>query len=219
MPSDRHTTRVVDLLKAERDSQGYDGFVLEVPLNDYVASLFRILRRDMPTIVIVAALPPWQTPLRAPPQHHVDAAVLNKVAEVVDMLVVMTYDYMGTRSGVPNAPVAWAGAVIKALTGRGGRLTRKLLLGVPLYGYDEGNALLSSEIVSSATASSDAKVSWRADWAEHVVTYSVDGQNHEATIPTPHFVVERQRLAEKLGIGGIAYWELGQCLRCLSGFL
>ena len=60
----------------------------------------------------------------------------------------MTYD-SNKGSGLPNAPYKWVEEVMSSLSTIDGA-RRKLLLGIPLYGYRQGEAVIGIDILCCA---------------------------------------------------------------------
>ncbi len=148
------------------------------------------------------------------------------VAETVDLVYLMTYDFAGpwsSRSGF-NAPLYGSNSVesaVKAWLSRG-VAAEKLVLGMPLYGYiyqgvSSAGSGLDSAFTSARSVTYDtlkdtylnngAYRQLRHDTAQVPWLY---GQRSFLSYDDPASVAAKARLARAYGLGGIGFWELSQ---------
>lgn len=161
----------------------------------------------------------------------IDPAAMSKIA---DHIVLMAYDFHSPSSFVsgPVAPVSGAGitseydvtsASEKALSQIP---AQKLILGVPLYGY-EWEALSptprSADIPNSGVVASNRRaeallktctncsLSLDIDANEKYITYFDSNANdyHIIFYPDQASTIAKINLADNLNLGGIALWALG----------
>eukprot|EP01114_Cavostelium_apophysatum_P009171 TRINITY_DN22254_c0_g1_i1.p1 TRINITY_DN22254_c0_g1~~TRINITY_DN22254_c0_g1_i1.p1 ORF type:complete len:382 (-),score=64.93 TRINITY_DN22254_c0_g1_i1:15-1160(-) len=135
-----------------------------------------------------------------------------------DHFQVMTYDY-SSQIG-PNAPLTWMTQSVLALippTVRSDQgMTRKILMGVPFYGYDwninagKGDAVVANTYLELLKRYKP-KIRWDETHHEHAFDYNGGGFDHTVYYPTLWFVQSRIHLADQLGVG-LAIWEIGQVL-------
>eukprot|EP00177_Eucheuma_denticulatum_P001532 GFKZ01002746.1.p1 GENE.GFKZ01002746.1~~GFKZ01002746.1.p1 ORF type:complete len:387 (+),score=47.24 GFKZ01002746.1:183-1343(+) len=166
----------------------------------------------------ILVLPPYAAP-ESPP--GVSAADLALLEPAFDQFIVMTYDFSqpGGQPG-PMAPVPWVRKVIQYLTGQC-KLGRKVLMGLNFYGVDfvrhgaKGGAevgdrhVVGEEVVQLLKRFRPDMV-WVPDAAEHAFVYGSGEEQHVVFFPTRRSIAERVALAEEVGCGGVAVWELGQ---------
>ena len=148
------------------------------------------------------------------------------VAEVVDHVFLMTYDFSGpwsSRSGF-NAPLYGADSTDSAVTAwlSRGAAAEKLVLGIPLYGYiyqgvsSAGNGL-NSAFSSARSVTYDAvKTAYLTDSAYRQLRHATAqvpylyGQRTFLSYDDPVSVAAKAELARDRGLGGIGFWELSQ---------
>jgi chitinase len=156
------------------------------------------------------------------------------IAPYADTIVLMAYDYHSTDSLVsgPVAPLNGAGknleydvtaAVAKALRSIP---PNKLILGVPLYGYEWetlNTAVQSAIIPGSGTLASNRRMEnllsscatcsafFDTETKEEYVVYKDQGSGtyHQISFPTEQSVQAKISFANKERLGGIALWALG----------
>ena len=150
------------------------------------------------------------------------------IAEVVDRIRIMAYDYSTGEPG-PIAPLAWVEQAIEG-TKKAVADDSKLVLGVPMYGYNwvvatEGTCSPTAEGRTGVTARSvDDLIARRGatpvrDVAsgEWTFTYDLevtDGATTCTQTREVHYVDAdgaraRIDLARDAGLGGVALWALG----------
>jgi spore germination protein YaaH len=155
------------------------------------------------------------------------------MGEIVDHLRIMAYDYSTSEPG-PIAPIDW---VTKAVTAAKQLVPpAKLVLGVPVYGYDWPQEItgtcpvgqapkrrnLSTKSAAELAASKGIVPTWSAGDAERTFRYQEqllgnDSAGNATTCVVDHVVWyadadavhARAWLAEREDLSGIALWSLG----------
>lgn len=154
------------------------------------------------------------------------------LGEVVDRVVLMTYDYhyTGSYTSGANAPVGGAGetmeydtetAVKEALKAIS---ANKVLLGIPLYGYEWETINAASE---SATIPGGSSIASSRRIADFLATCATCSTQFDAVAGEPYLIYpendyfnqiyfeneasmkKKVALAEKYHLGGVALWALG----------
>eukprot|EP01137_Pigoraptor_chileana_P015542 Opistho-2@71583 len=206
---------------AECRRHGVDGLVLDIasvgltkypqPWRAFVKTLSRELKAGNPNAkLIVSAMP-----IRHP-SINFDREDMASLANDVDFVSLMTYDYAGGSAG-PTAPLSWVIRTVDGLVSlaeSNSTLSRKILLGLNLYGYDYGNrggeAILGTRFLELLTKHRCAFV-WDDKAKEHAVSYRESGVGHKVFYPSLKSLSERIDLAVKRGLG-LSLWEVGQGL-------
>eukprot|EP00903_Cladosiphon_okamuranus_P014929 g13822.t1 len=228
---------LAELLVVEAEQRGYDGYVLDIPLSDgieeFVGGIKTAAVQKGINLLLIQSVRPGVS---------LSAHLRRRLVPLIHRFSLMTYDYRpphtptdssrGERTageGVPNSPLSWVRECVEMFApgGPGSELRSMTLIGLPFYGYDNGRATTSSDIVSLFAAEqprdsgvtgrevSPISLEWDPVWREHVMSYRERGGNgnamhdHVATFPTLAFIQERVLLAQQLGVG-VALWELGQ---------
>lgn len=77
-------------------------------------------------------------------------------------------------AGGPNSPLPWAELAVGVLLGDPPRpeLARKLLLGLPWYGYDNTQAILGNDYVALLRKVRPKVLQWNAEAQEHYFEYT-----------------------------------------------
>jgi chitinase domain-containing protein 1 len=226
--------QLADILVAEIEKYGYDGVTLELPAPHLFTALIGRIGDALHDIEkeLVLVIPPQHT-------HEQYGMVLNanhidELVDDVDYFAVMTYDHAGAvgREG-PNSPLPWMQEVVRGLISDSeddfesvaGSLdeevdrkgvekvrARKILMGLPFYGYRFSSAQIpeaytASNYLELLRKESRSPVSWDAHSKEHRL---VDSGGF-LWYPSLLSLLYRLQLAEEMGVG-IAIWELGQGL-------
>jgi spore germination protein len=217
---DAHIGRVARRLAAVVETQGWDGVNvdLEQVRRTDAGGLVRLVER------LQAELDPEQTvsldvsgsaTLRAYRVHGYDLEALGAAADVV---VLMTYDYSGPTWSVPGpiGPLRWqrraARAALEVVP------AEKLDLGVAGYGYTWPRGRTGRSVTVRAARrlveQDDARAVWRpayGEWrarlSDGTVLWWSDARSYRL----------RVRLAEDLGLHGVAVWRLGSADPIPSG--
>jgi len=157
-----------------------------------------------------------EPPLRG--KSSFTSSVFKRFSEFVDHFVLMTYDYSSRKPG-PNAPLPWLEETLKSLlqdVPTTSQESKKLLLGLPFYGYDfehglGARAILGREFVDMLQGQKPS-LSWDEKSHEHYFEYTTAvGSRHVVYYPSLQFIEDRLQLARDLGVG-VAIWEIGQGL-------
>lgn len=147
------------------------------------------------------------------------------VARVADRISLMTYDFsIARRQPGPNAPLPWmefcAVEIRGPLSDEDFMLGEKLLLGLPFYGYDMGDAVVGHSYLD-LLKKHEPDVKFDSRSKEHFFIYldtsvGADGQVQRnkrlVHFPTRFSIQQRLDLSHKVGVAGVAIWELGQGL-------
>lgn len=213
-------------------AHGFDGVVLESPTASVV---YKPLITGMATalhshggrkLYFIQVLPPTATDETGRVYAGIPPEAYAELATVCDGFSLMTYDYSSSRGfpDGPNAPLWWAEESVRSLIPASlppetaAPLLSKLLLGVPFYGYDSGEAILGPAFLKLLQAHPHERMKYEKKAEEHVLQY-YDGseeppRRRTVHYPTPYFVSKRVELVNRLGMG-VSVWELGQGLECL----
>ncbi|MDP1809341.1 MAG: glycosyl hydrolase family 18 protein [Actinomycetota bacterium] len=130
-----------------------------------------------------------------------------------DFVRVMAYDqhYAAGPPG-PIAAIDWVEKVIAFSLTKIPR--KKLILGVPLYGYDWGGAGRARSVVHDEAAakslSSQAPIEWDARSASSFFRYNDGSGAHTVWFENSRSLEAKIALAVKYDLAGIAIWRLGR---------
>lgn len=137
-----------------------------------------------------------------------DYAAIGRSA---DKVVVMAYDrhWENSPSG-PIAPYDWVNSVVQYATEQIPR--EKLLLGIPLYGYDwtgaSGTPLTWKEAVELSITYSATPV-WDPVSRSNRFTYRTGDVTHEVWFEDARSIAPKIAVAQHYLLDGIALWRLG----------
>ncbi|MGE5620395.1 MAG: glycosyl hydrolase family 18 protein [Sphingomonadaceae bacterium] len=132
-----------------------------------------------------------------------------------DIFVVMTYGFRTARSSVPGstAPFSWVAASIAFAASQ--IPAEKLLLGIPLYGYDwdttsgpPARALRYPETLALAQQYG-ATIRLDPTQQSSTFTYSQDGHTHEVWFEDRASLAPKLALVAQHRLAGVAAWRLG----------
>ncbi len=200
--------KAVDSIVEEVLRQGYDGINIDfenIPYSDrgYLTEFMRLLYEKLHShgkIVTQAVGLSYVYDHKA-------------LAEYNDYLIVMAYGYHYSGSGPgPIAPLYWLEDVIRNMLKYVPR--EKLIIGVPLYGYDwpkggRGSAVTYYDAISLAGAYG-AKVRFDNASGEAYFRYSSGGLEHEVWFQVAKSFEVRAKLIKAFGLDKIAVWRVGQ---------
>ncbi len=134
------------------------------------------------------------------------------LGEVVDYLVIMTYDQHGPWSGPgPVAGADWVKRVIEYAVTVVPR--EKILLGLAGYGYDWSYAGCRSIKAADApglAARYGATIRWDSTAQVPYFVYYSSGVRHEVWYENSYSVDFKVDMVNRYGLGGVALWSLGQ---------
>jgi len=178
---------------------------------------------DNDKILSVTVLPKWGEDVvytgLVETREVQDWEYLNTYA---DQIRIMSYNYTSTSSSIagPIAPIDWHEDIIQyALT----KINRnKIWLGVHLYGYSwNENGFLTSTVAEDIPAILEkATFQQYSDIIEEGYAEYPCGTNNNLSCKiyyqTDQGVEARYKLAQSYGLGGVAYWRLGQDLELLN---
>jgi len=134
----------------------------------------------------------------------------------VDYFSIMTYDF---SEGIgPNSPLPWVLQSMYFLVPpelrSDPKITKKLLMGIPFYGYHYPKNRQPEPIIGNAyldiLKNERPPFEWDEVSHEHFFRFGKD-EGSIVYYPTLKFVQERIQLAHELGVG-IGIWEIGQGL-------
>jgi hypothetical protein len=145
------------------------------------------------------------------------AGALNysALAPNADLFVIMAYGYRSATSPVPGpaAPMSW---VVDSISFAASQIPReKILLGVPLYGYDwdttsgpPARALRYSDAIAIATQQ-DVGVDYDSAQQSAHFAYTKDGHAHQVWFEDRSTVEAKLALVARQNLAGVAVWRLG----------
>jgi len=135
------------------------------------------------------------------------------VGQIVDHFYIMAYDEHW-RDGEPGpvASLPWVERVIRYATGV--MPAQKIVLGVPLYGYEWGtdgknNRAYGSSRMARRMTETTPQVKWDPVAGENVATYKTSEGDRIAWWPDQRSVDAKLRLAYQYNLRGVALWRLG----------
>lgn len=202
------------LLRLEKRGHKVHGFTLEVPFSQAEAAITipQMLRSgsgrgagEGEQLKIIMVLPPVVIEKAGTEGGEQAREVLDLLAASVDRLSVMTYDK--SRDGSPISPLPWVREVLSALAAVPS-ISKKLLLGLPFYGWtSDGEDLTAEKMVGWLATDESVKVVWDEEAEEHRWSAS---SGVTASFPTPYMLQRRLELAKELGLAGVGIWEGGQ---------
>ncbi|WP_168188814.1 LysM peptidoglycan-binding domain-containing protein [Thermoflavimicrobium daqui] len=138
------------------------------------------------------------------------------IGRVVDIMAVMTIDY-GFSKGPPDpiAPTWWVEQVINYAISQVNR--RKLMIGIPLYGYDWRLPYTPNTVADTLSANRAQnlairnRVSIQYDWDLESPWYQYQQEDvwHRVWFEDIRSLVAKYRLVEIYNLLGVTYWQLG----------
>lgn len=160
----------------------------------------------------------------------------KRIADIVDELRIMAYDYIGTASRYagPIAPLEWVEYILKYTISLG--VPRdKIVLGIHNYSYvwterellpaidflntgsfysssyDFGNNALAYNYddVEYTLSNYSVNISYNEFWGEKVARFTKDGIPRIMVYLGNDEIALRKKLAAEYGIKGVSYWRLG----------
>jgi len=167
------------------------------------------------------------------PQSESFQTILSKprfeyLAKYTDYFNIMTYDhYQYSNKELKNgkyymAPISWVENTINHYIDmkkpNKDTLLSKVLLGIPFHGLmlektekEPKGQVLDSKIYENLLQGLDeSQFKWDFVEAEHKIEILNNGKELTILYPTRKFLNERIKLTHKLGLAGVAIWELSQ---------
>ncbi len=138
-----------------------------------------------------------------------------QIAHAADFVTVMAYgEHYDEGQPGPIASTAWLLEIIEYMKSKAMPL-QKVLLGVPLYGYDwsvdspEPAVGLTYQTTQQLLARVKAEPVWDEEAGAPYFHYTSNGQDHEVWFEDTRSVEQKIRLAQTNGLAGVAFWRLG----------
>ncbi|VDL70271.1 unnamed protein product [Nippostrongylus brasiliensis] len=215
-----------DLMNLLTRSQ-FDGAVIEVWMNAMIQS------RGRASELMVEMLRSWSSsfhernlqlivPVGPPltPSNKLSGmflpAHLYALAEKVDYVQIMTYDYR-TDDPTGVAPYDWVKQSIEVLVGKSPDLAKQLLVGLNYYGYhftsNEPQAI-NYDTYLEKVKKSNSKLEWDSEVKEHVLKIG----KSQIYYPSLTSIEMRLNLARKYEVG-VGIWDFGQGLNYFTQLL
>lgn len=134
------------------------------------------------------------------------------IGRAADEVRVLAYDYNTYCGGSgPIAPIDWVEDVVEYLKGEVPR--RKLVLGVPLYGYDwPPNGCSTSRSWRDTIALRNrhqGELAWSRPWQTRRMRYTVRGARRIVWFEDAASTAAKARLVERHRLRGVALWRMG----------
>jgi spore germination protein len=224
LSTDENIATHVNFLMKEVDEKGYDGIDLDyesIYLDDK-DKFFKLLsnfsselhkRNKILTIAVISKWGDRITYGSLPQTRQVQDYA--EIAKYVDQVRIMTYDYTSINSQTPGpiAPIEWMDQVLDYAVKRIPK--EKIVLGVNLYSYvwaegEKGRGLDYRMISNLQVINDTTTIFYSEKYEEGVVRYT--GNENKVNFgyfASPESVKARLELAAKYGIGGVAFWRLG----------
>ncbi|MDA8443408.1 MAG: glycosyl hydrolase family 18 protein [Peptococcaceae bacterium] len=148
-----------------------------------------------------------------PEAHWRGAFDYAAISQAVDRVVLMTYEehWAASQPG-PVASIPWVNGVLVYATGKIN--PAKLLLGIPLYGYDwplnqtPGKSVTYTQ-AGMLAAQYGAKIQWDGVMQSPHFTYTdTQGTVHHVWYENVSSVQAKVALGQRYGISGIAVWDM-----------
>lgn len=133
------------------------------------------------------------------------------IGRAADQVRIMAYEYHWSSSGPgPISPIGWVGDVLAFA--RSTIPARKIMHGVPLYGYDwigrSGVDHVWQETMASASRNA-ATINWDPASAAPWFAYIAGGTQHTVWFENAMSTDAKLQLTTAYGVGGITLWRLG----------
>lgn len=135
------------------------------------------------------------------------------IARVADYIYLMAYDrhYLGGEAG-PVAPLDWTESVVRYAVGV--IPSQKVVLGVPLYGYEwvadpKQNGSYGGAVLTKRVADAGAQAVWDPAAAEYHAEWQSPEGKRVAWWGDERTLEAKMHLAYQYNLKGIALWRLG----------
>ena len=205
--------KIVNLVKKEE----YDGIDLDFEnlfpedRDAYTRFVTKLQRRlsAQGALLSVTVQPKTSASRNWPGLRAQDYKALGRVA---DQVRVMAYDeHFSSSEPGPVASIDWVRDVVRYASKRVSK--KKLVLGIPLYGYDWGSGD-NAEAVDYASAKKiarthNARVRWSLKNAAPYFTYNEDGQDHTVWFENARSVAAKLDIGTSAKVSGFSFFRLG----------
>lgn len=178
---------------------------------DYLTQLKTALGNKIFSITL---LPQWEDAQYTEKAETRSIQKYSVIGSIADEIRIMTYDYTSPTSpnAGPIAPIDWIEQVI-AYAKQSGIPTKKIYLGIHLYSYEWNNgkvSALTNTTVKNIVEKIRSSAKYDTKIAEGYAQYTCSGSS-TCTLyyQTNHGVKERNNLAKKYALKGVAYWRIG----------
>ncbi len=137
----------------------------------------------------------------------------QKIGQIVDKLIVMSYDYSYPASSPgPVAPLWWVEEVAKYMASN--ISPEKVFLGLPTYGYDWPTGGRATTVTASRLASTKAqyRLTEKFDYnsmSPNYTYYDNWGNYHQIWMENEASLGEKLKIADKYNLGGVSFWRIG----------
>jgi spore germination protein YaaH len=151
--------------------------------------------------------------------NHISAFDHAQLSEIVDYIVIMSYDqfYSGSTSPGPVAGLDWVEEGIAEFLSYG--IPReKLIMGIPFYvrewtlntdGSLASNKAIYVKDIPDLLKEKSVITSWDAASGQNKIEYTEAGKKHVFWNENEATLLSRITLAKKLKLAGVAAWRLG----------
>ncbi len=147
------------------------------------------------------------------------------IGEIVDRLVVMSYDYSyKTSDPGPVAPLWWVKEVVDYMTNTARIPASKLLLGLATYGYNWGPGLTTTTVTWDKLnkVKNSYSVTEHFDNASMSPYYTYtdgNGINHQIWLENELSLNAKWNVALDKKLGGVSFWRIGNGFKDLYNLL
>lgn len=170
--------------------------------------------------ILAVAIHPKTGEFKPQEDNGSHAQDLAKISNAADQLHFMTYLENGTFSEAgPPGSIGWIRRVMNYALNEEGIAPKKAYLGIGLMGVEwdktEDNSSSGNRedipfnVIESIIAEYGSEVQWDMESQTPFFEYEADENNHVIWFENAQSVSERIKLAKELGVGGIAFWRLG----------
>lgn len=179
------------------------------PFDQFVSQLAAALHAHG-KVLSVAVFPQQQGPSSSAANTAQDYAAIGRAA---DQVRIMGYNYHWANSGAgATAPVSWVRSVVKYATSQ--MPASKVVLGIPLYGYDWPDGKAAAQTVSWLQAlrlSRQHAVPARYDKTSQAphFAYAAGGKTHTVWFENAESSRAKFEVVQGAGIAGVYLWMYG----------
>jgi len=229
------TRRAIDAIKKILKTYDFDGVNIDFEYvtrtdfptsrfyNDFLSILVEELRAEKENVIV-------SLDVNATAIYADNAYDMVKIGELVDQIIIMGYDYHRpvSRKAGPVAPVSMSDdspSISKSLDSLKGRVpSEKIILGVPLYGYEwqtRSTAYQSATISGTGAVATYKRVRELIEHRDDVsiqyddlsqspwLTYSQNGLIKQIYYEDEKSLNAKITVVQKRELGGMALWALG----------